>query len=193
MKTTLIAAAFTLSATVASAGSYIQPTGEAQPVPAAAAETDWTGFYAGLQYNDGDAELTNGVNSVSGDFDGFGIHAGYNHDFGQYVVGGELSFSDINADGGTDGDLTQLRARAGLDLGRFMPYLTLGFARVSLEDSGISISESGVTYGIGGEYLISDNFSVGLEYSRSDFSDVLGFNGIDLDTDMVQLRASYRF
>ncbi|UWQ54899.1 outer membrane protein [Leisingera caerulea] len=193
MKHSIIATAIALSATAASAGSYAEPVGEAQPVPAAAAQTDWTGFYAGLQYNDGEAEASFGGATATGDFDGFGIHAGYNHDFGQFVVGGELAYNDIDSDGNGDGDLTQLRARAGVDLGRFMPYATLGFARVSLESGGTDVSESGVTYGVGGEYLVTDNFSIGLEYSRSDFSDVEGVNGLDLDTDMVQLRASYRF
>lgn len=193
MKRTIVAAAFTLSATAAAAGSYTQPQIEAQPAAAAAPQTDWTGFYAGLQYNDGDAELSFGGASASEDFDGFGVHAGYNHDFGQYVLGGELAYNDLGFDDGVDGDLIQLRARAGVDLGRFMPYMTLGFARGSLDDGGVDVSETGVTYGVGGEYLVTDNFSVGLEYSRSDFSDVEGVDGLDLDTDMVQLRASFRF
>lgn len=191
MKHTAIVSAFILSATTAAAGSYTQPQTEAQPAPVTAAQTDWTGFYAGLQYGEGDAEVSFGAAAASGDFDAFGAHAGYNHDFGQYVIGGELAYNDINAD--ADGDLTQLRARAGVDLGRFMPYATLGFARVSLESGGVDVSESGITYGVGAEYLVTEKFSVGLEYSRSDFSDVEGVSGLDLDTDMVQIRASYHF
>lgn len=193
MKHTAVVSAFILSATTAAAGSYTQPQIEAQPAPVAAAQTDWTGFYAGLQYGEGDGDVSFGGVSVSGDFDAFGAHAGYNHDFGQYVIGGELAYNDINGDGDGDGDLIQLRARAGVDLGRFMPYATLGFARVSLESGGVDVTESDITYGVGAEYLVTEKFSVGLEYSRSDFSDVEGVSGLDLDTDMVQIRASYHF
>jgi opacity protein-like surface antigen len=68
----------------------------------------------------------------------------------------------------------------------------LGAARISTDDDAGDISETGITYGLGAEYLVTEKFSVGAEYSRSDFSDVVT-DGIDLDTDLVQVRASYRF
>ncbi len=85
--------------------------------------------------------------------------------------------------------MLHLRGRAGYDFGNFMPYLTLGVARIS-EDG---FSETGVTYGIGAEYLVTDRFGIGLEYSRSKFSDVEGLSGLDIDVDVIQLRTSYCF
>lgn len=38
------------------------------------------------------------------------------------------------------------------------------------------------------DFKPTERFTVGAEYSKQDFSDVA-----DIDTDMVQLRASYRF
>ena len=153
-------------------------------------DINWTGGYAGLQYGQGDGELSFGGETIGSDGDALGIHAGYLNDLGQYVVGGELSFDRLSADGSNgDADLLRLRGRAGVDLGTFMPYVTLGFARYSEE----GLSETGLTYGIGAEYLVTDQFGIGLEYSRSAFSDVGGVNGLDIDIDMIQLRASYHF
>ena len=85
-------------------------------------------------------------------------------------------------------DLIRLRARAGFDLGRFQPYATLGGARLSYN----GLSETGFTYGIGGEYLVTDRFSLGAEYSRVHFNDVQG-TGVDVRAGLLQLRGSFRF
>ena len=55
------------------------------------------------------------------------------------------------------------------------------------------MSEGAFAYGLGAEYMVNNRFSVGAEYTRQDFKDVSNVNGLDLDTDMVQMRASYRF
>ncbi|GLP85603.1 outer membrane protein [Tritonibacter mobilis] len=198
MKRIILASTLSISASAAVAGNLEEPVVEPMPTPpapvvTAAPDTDWTGFYGGLQYGQGEADLSLGGASASEDFDAFGVHGGYNHDFGRYVLGGELMYNDISGDNGGDGDLTSLRARAGMDLGRFMPYVTAGVSHLSLASGGADISENGFTYGVGAEYLVSERFSVGLEYTKSDFSDAGGVAGADLDTDKVQLRASYRF
>jgi outer membrane immunogenic protein len=109
---------------------------------------------------------------------------------GEYVVGGELSLDRLTSDDAEgDSDLQRLRGIAGYDLGRFMPYATLGLARFSDED----VSETGVTFGLGAEYRVTDNFGVGLEFSRSNFSDVDDVDGVDIDVDMIQLRTSFHF
>lgn len=195
MKLVALSVAATLAASASFAGGYVAPVVETAPVVAPVipveAGTDWTGFYAGLQYGQGNAELSD--NRGESDYDGYGIHAGYLFDFGQVIAGAELDYNKADLDEvDGDADLWRLRGRVGYDMGRFQPYATLGAARISTDEDALDISETGITYGIGAEYLVTENFSVGAEYSRSDFSDAVT-EGIDLDTDLVQVRASYRF
>jgi len=194
LKTVIYATAVSIAAvSTAFAGSYTAPVVEpvmTAPVAVVDRGVDWTGFYAGLQYGTGDLEARFGGTTFDlGDYDGYGLHAGYLHDLGQWVLGGELSYDRVSPDGIPDSaDLIRLRARAGFDLGRFQPYATVGGARLSYN----GLSETGVTYGIGGEYLVTDRFSLGAEYSRVHFNDVQG-TGADLRAGLLQLRGSFRF
>ncbi|MDS9468645.1 porin family protein [Paracoccus sp. MBLB3053] len=182
-----------MSATAASAGGYVAPVVETPVVPVV--ETvepvaDWSGFYAGVQYGKGNAELSYAGESADSDFDAYGVHGGYMRDFGSFVLGGELDYNRISMDDtDEDGDLWRLRGRAGYDMGKFLPYATLGVAQLEADD----LSETGITYGIGADYMINDKFTVGAEYTRNDFSDVADVDGADLDTDLFQIRAAYRF
>lgn len=195
MKFVTAAIASLIAAGAANAGGYTAPVVEAAPVEVAPVVTmdasDWSGFYAGLQYGQGEATASFEGEEVDTDFDAYGVHGGYNRDFGKYVLGGELDYNKIDLDNdGGDADLTRLRARAGYDLGRFLPYVTLGAAHISGDDD---LSETDVTYGIGADYKVTEMFTVGAEYTKQDFSDVDNVDGLDLDTDMVQVRASYHF
>lgn len=182
-----------LFAVTAHAGGYVAPVVEPAPAPIVTPVvtnvSDWSGFYAGLQYGQGDADVSFDGDSVSNDFDAYGLHAGYNRDFGQFVLGGELDYNRIDLDDAGEGDLVRLRGRAGYDLGRFLPYVTLGAAHVETDD----LSETAFTYGIGADFKVTERVTVGAEYTRQDFDDVADLSGVDLDTDMVQLRASFRF
>lgn len=192
MKLSYLAIAAALVAGSAHAGGYVPPVVEPAPVAAVPAPivdaSDWTGFYAGLQYGQGSAELSD--DSVDSDFDAYGLHGGYLRDLGEFVVGGELDYNQIDIDDADeDGDLTRLRARAGYDLGRVLPYVTLGVANLDVAD----VSETAATYGIGADFKVTERFTLGAEYSKQDFDDVSDIDDLDLDTDMVQLRGSIRF
>lgn len=190
MKIAVYALAASFLAGASFAGGFAVPVGPADVAPAAAG-TDWTGFYAGLHYGQGEFTASRGRASADlGDIDAFGVHLGYLHDMGRFVLGGELDYNNVDLQNGSAGssDMWRLRGRAGYDMGRFQPYLTLGVARLS--DSGES--ETGVTWGFGGDYLLNDTVSLGLEYSRSSFQNVVDTD-IDLDADLLQVRASYRF
>lgn len=182
-----------LFAVTAHAGGYVAPVVEPAPAPVvapvAAPVSDWTGFYAGLQYGQGDADVNFDGDSVSSDFDAYGVHGGYNRDFGQFVLGGELDYNRVDLDEAGEGDLVRLRGRAGYDLGRFMPYVSLGAAHVETDD----LSETAFTYGIGADFKVTERMTLGAEYTRQDFDDVNDVSGFDIDSDMVQVRASFRF
>lgn len=195
MKRSLVAAAFMISGSAAFAGGYVAPVVETQPIVVAetpvAPNADWTGFHAGIQYGQGSLEgAYGGVSVDAGDYDGFGVHGGYNHDFGRYVLGAELDYNKVELDDvDGDGDLVRLKGRAGADLGRFMPYVTLGVAHLEGDDD----SETGYMYGIGADFMATEKFLVGLEYANHEFDDVGGVDGLDAEADLFQVRASYRF
>ena len=80
------------------AGSLSEPVIEPvmmEPVPVINTGGDWTGFYAGLQLGYGDAD---GPGVLDGDNGLYGFHAGYDYDFGQFVLGGELDYDQTNID-----------------------------------------------------------------------------------------------
>ena len=197
MKFALATTTATLMAGTAMAGGYTPPVVEPTPVIAAApivVDNDWTGFYAGAQLGFGSAELKDETTTPPASYDedltSYGLHVGYNHDFGQFVLGGELDFNKIDVDNVDDkADLTRLRLRAGYDMGRFMPYVTLGAAKISAD----GISETDPTYGIGADFMATDRIVIGGEYTYQKWKDVDGVDGVDLDASMFQLRASYRF
>ena len=199
MKLVMISSAAIFAAGTAFAGGYTPPVTEpaVTPIvsaPVAAPVADWTGFYAGLQYGQGNAEVSSDAGSADQDFDAYGVHGGYLHDMGRYVVGAELDYNKLNFDNdGGDADLTRLKGRAGMKFGNFLPYLTAGYAHVSTDEDNGDLSEGGVVYGIGADYLINDKFSVGAEYTRHNFSDVGDVDGLDLDANLVQVRAAYHF
>lgn len=182
-----------LFAVTAHAGGYVAPVVEPAPAPIVTPVvtnvSDWSGFYAGLQYGQGDADVSFDGESVSDDFDAYGLHAGYNRDFGQFVLGGELDYNRIDLDDAGEGDLVRLRGRAGYDLGRFLPYVSLGAAHVETDD----LSDTAFTYGIGADFKVTERVTVGAEYTRQDFDGVNDVSSFDVDSDMVQLRASFRF
>ena len=198
MKLVFATVAASLVAGAAFAGGYSAPVANPEPIvvaPIVVEDTsDWTGFYAGAQYGKGNFKLSLDDAEDENDMDAYGLHGGYLRDFGKFVLGGELDYNKLDIDNVDDkGDLTRLRAKAGYDMGRFMPYVTLGVAKLSIDTGAYDISETDVTYGIGGDFKVTDAFTVGAEYSKQDFSDVDDIDGLDLDTDMVQLRAAYHF
>ncbi|MEL7166651.1 MAG: outer membrane beta-barrel protein [Pseudomonadota bacterium] len=149
---------------------------------------DWTGPYAGVQFGYIDVDGTGGAD---GDDALFGVHAGYQYDFGTFVLGGEVDYdgTDVNLAGAATVDsVARLKLRAGYDFGLVLGYLTAGVAEV---DTTLG-DEGGNFYGIGFAYQISDQYLIGAEVLEHSF-DNIGGSGVNADATTFTLRGSFRF
>lgn len=190
-----LALATTLSAP-AFAGGLSEPVTEpavAAAVVAVPVSADWSGFYAGGQLGYGD------VNSKPAAVDGTGalggVHAGYRYDFGQFVAGAELAYSAANIDLGATGkldNLTQLKLLGGYDMGSTLVYATVGAAHANANLAGINQSDTGYLFGIGVDYAINDQWTVGAALDHNRFNN-FGSTGTDLRANTAQIRVGYRF
>jgi predicted porin len=195
---TLTAAALSLTAFTgtAYAGSLADPvidTPVAAPVPAPApvySGGDWTGFYTGLQLGYGDVD---GPGALDGDNGLYGFHAGYNYDFGRFVMGGELDYdqTDIDLGGGAASvdSVARAKLKGGYDFGRTLGYVTAGVARA---DTSVG-DETGPFAGLGMTYQVNERFDVGAEALYHQFDDLGGVAGADVDATTITLRGSYKF
>ena len=162
--------------------------------PAFKAVYDWTGFYIGGHVGYGGGTLGPGTNplpeqgvllppSVTGLIGGYQV--GYSKQLPNHVVLGveaDASFtSPLDAPrldpapfNTTIDYVGTLRGRLGYAFGRWLPYMTGGFAwghsHVDINDGGGSIVaspgqyQSGWTAGAGIEFAVSGNWSARLEY-----------------------------
>lgn len=187
----LVAAAATLGAAPVLAGSLDDTPVEVVPAapiaPAAPLGVDWTGLYGGLSL--GNLNAQGGGTSNNGGI--YGLHAGYDYDLGNVVVGGEFEFQagDDYDLGGVDVDnVMRLKGRVGYEMGQALVYGTAGVARI---DTALG-DETGPVGGIGLEYRVNDRVSIGGEALAHRFEDI-GGSGVDVDAQTYSLRASFRF
>ncbi|MEH6645626.1 outer membrane protein [Sulfitobacter sp.] len=180
-----------LIGTTAFAGNLAEPILEpvAEPIyTPVAVGTDWTGAYGGLNLGYADID---GDGAADGDDATYGVHLGYDYDFGRYVLGGELEYdkTDIDLGGAASADsVTRLKLRGGYDMGRTLVYATAGAARL---DSSLG-KDTGEFVGLGVAYQVTDRFTVGGEVLEHRFEDI-GGSGVDADATTFNLRGSLRF
>jgi len=225
---------------------------------------DWSGFYAGIQLGGafgGDngilqlSPFTPGLQTAfapgfNGDFDSSvigGIHAGYDWQFGNIVVGALADFSGADVGDRQSGFsttpaaynierdlnwLATIRGRVGYAASpSFLPYITGGLAFGDVDFSysqpgsgavvqSITGGQDAVGYavGAGGEYRVTQNVSLGLEYLYTNLggndyvvniagggaggtafgaiggpgTNLTGSDG-DFDFHVIQMKLSYRF
>lgn len=150
---------------------------------------DWTGAYVGLGVGNTDFD---GPGIFDGDDVSYGLHAGYDFDFGDFVLGGELEYdwTDVSLAGGAGqlDSMSRLKLKAGYDFGQALGYAIVGAARAN---SSIG-DDSGLVYGLGVAYAINDQFTLSGEYLRHDFNNFNG-TGFDATADVFNIRASFRF
>lgn len=190
-----LALAVTALGSAAVAGSLVETPVEPQvyapaPVPVNTGG-DWTGFYTGLQL--GYADVDSATGTLDGNDNSYGFHAGYDYDFGQFVLGGELDYdkTDIDLGGGAASidSVARAKIRGGYDLGRTLVYATVGAARA---DTTMG-NETGPFVGLGVAYQVTDRYLIGAEVLEHRFDDVGGVAGNDIDVTTLSLRGSLRF
>lgn len=201
----LISAVALVAGTSAFAGSPVYVAPDVLPVatvPTTVAPiADWSGLYAGVQAGMLKGDIS--TDTAEGEIDGtiYGAHIGYNYDFGRFVLGGELDYnigSGEGVSGGTTTDLdysiAHLKARAGYDLGSVLAYATTGVAWFEYDEPAGAQDGTGYFVGLGAEYRISNDWSVGAEYLAYQFTE-FGDASIDGDVDLQTLmaRVSYHF
>ncbi|KIN64795.1 Outer membrane protein [Sulfitobacter noctilucicola] len=177
----------------AQAGSLEQTTADPQvispPVLPVAPASDWTGFYTGLQLGYADMD---GIDPLDGHNETYGFHAGYDYDFGDFVLGGELDYdkTDVDLGGAANVDsVARVKVKGGYDLGNTLIYATAGAARA---DTSVG-DETGPFAGIGVSYKVTEQYTIGAELLEHRFDDVGGAAGNDLDATTLTVRGSLRF
>jgi hypothetical protein len=177
------------------AGGLAEPPAEAPvavPAPVIGTGTDWTGGWVGghLGYGGGEAGAADGSAAV------YGLGGGYDHDFGQWVVGAALEWSQTDLDLGSAGDtlddIARLKFRVGADLGRTFVYATAGPASANATVGGLSDSDTGWFGGVGADWLVNDRWTVGGEILTNRFDDFAG-SGTDLEATTATLNIGFRF
>src|SRR5688500_2178199 len=148
----LLAATALVTAGISAASAVDLPMRAAPPAPVFAPVPvfTWTGFYVvgqvgyGWNANDNDFVLPGGFDVLSGDFgyegDGFlaGVHAGYNVQFGSFVVGVE---GDIEGVFGDDDDEDVVIVGPGGDV-----VTNYGFAGSALDWQGSIRARAGFAF-----------------------------------------------
>lgn len=156
----------------------------------AAVAEDWTGAYGGVQFG-----ALGGDVSGSSDGDGsggiVGFHAGYDVDFGTFVLGAEvdLDFGRIDFGDAAEVDaVARLKLRAGADLGRTFVYGTAGVARA---ETSLGSGDGGFA-GVGAGRRVGDRMTVGGEVLYQEFEDLDG-SGADLGATTATARVTFSF
>jgi outer membrane immunogenic protein len=200
----LIAGAFAAGAFAATAID-VRADGKAGRAPPVAQATNWSGFYFGVHSGWGWADInsqftnaagvpTGASDSVQHDAQVVGGQIGIQHQFGHVVLGVEASLSSAFQDGFANvtcpnatrtcgkrfDDVFMIGPRLGWAMGKWMPYLTGGYANVSIEhESFLTGAGTNVFLGrerfdgwfIGGgvDMALAHGWTVGLEYKHMEF------------------------
>lgn len=190
-------AAAILMASAASAGNEV--ASQIGTSPTNLGGHDWTGVYIGVSSGTAKSATTGGFVDLDGDGQLTGLQIGVDQDFGNFVAGVAIEhlstdvelyvapFPSVNV-----ASFSMLKLRGGIDLGRALPYVTTGISRIEIEDIR---TESGTFIGAGAEFLVTPNFSIGLEMKRHRHQDFSSTATTDwkMDSTTTQLNAGFRF
>ena len=177
----------------------------------------WNGLYLGgnAGYAVGDATPSGSLDTIDISGGSLGVHAGYNWQFRDWVLGleGDAAWNGVEGSRTFSGPLwvqaqndwtATLRVRAGYSFSNLLVYATGGLAwsGVDLSSStgatGGSTRETLLGYVIGGglEMKVTSNISARLEALHYGFNDdhfTIGGSSLPIDTSMTTLRAGLTF
>ncbi|WP_068116181.1 outer membrane protein [Tropicimonas marinistellae] len=168
------------------AGTLDTPPTEPSPVPVAAqSSSNWTGGYVGLQFGYG--ELRDGLD---GDSAIGGVTAGYDWDFGDWVVGvgADVNFGRLETSAGDLDSLTRLKVRGGYDFGNTLLYATTGASYAASSDLN---DDWGYFAGVGIEKMLSDTVSLTGEVATHRFDSYRDYGRVNATT--ATIGVNYRF
>lgn len=164
----------------------------------------WAGPYVGANLGYAWGDVTNSIASPSGVIGG--VQAGYNWQFGQWVVGLE---GDIQGSGASDTFAAwkfsnpwfgTLRGRGGFAMNNILIYGTGGLAFGNVRAEALNLAENhsvaGWTLGVGAEIGITQNWTAKAEYLYVNLNDsqfaLTGLpNGYQFS--VVRLGVNYKF
>ena len=165
---------------------------------AAVAQSSWDGFYVGGAVNTFPASVVadGSDNDINGVFPS--VFGGYNISFGSIIAGAEVNAFGAGAINTTGGSydtairsMIDLKGRAGTTFGDALVYASVGYSFGTSTNERGSQPFDGMNYGVGVDYMISDNFFVGAEYVRRVITDDNYFDAAPLSS--VSIRAGYKF
>ncbi len=186
---------------------------------AASAQSAWDGPYVGLAFSQFSGQNSYDYDPIEDyDLSGrmFGGFVGYHRSVSNLVLGGEFAISagDVFEEDFEDryeyNTLIDIKAKAGYDAGRFMPYGLFGlsyghFTVDSLDPVSPTTAlrrefekfEAGLLVGAGVNFAINEQFRISAELvSRSfDFTppSVANLRDVDGTVNSFSIRASYKF
>lgn len=158
----------------------------------------WSGGYVGLSagyawLRDVDRQFAPPLYDRGDDWI-FGAHLGYLHGFGNFVAGAEVEATrlDINYELFNFikvTDAVAVKARAGAAWNRFLFTGHLGAAHVN---TNVGLEDWGWVYGAGIDYALTDQFTLGAQYSRFSFKE-FDNTRIDAEVDLLTARVGVKF
>ena len=187
----------------AAAGAQAAVAADVNMAPA----DDWTGLYLGV-----------GIGMMGGDFPVhqssdyklrsdpvFGGFIGYNQEMSNgFVLGGELALqTGPNSRGGSPTDdydmryVADAKVKLGMAMDNWMPYLFAGISGdgITTGSSHHDYTNFGVNYGLGADFKVSEQFTIGAEVMGRTFLDVYSdtSDGHDVTDFQGTLRAAFHF
>lgn len=130
---------------------------------------------------------------------GLGAFVGYNWQRGNWVYGGELSYTNFSTGfvgfpgGPVQSDALEARARVGYAFGPMMAYGFVGAAQSNWAAGLTSLNQTGYTYGVGIERFVTQSMTVGLELASRDVRGSFIANTLGTTINTLSLRAGFHF
>ena len=166
---------------------------------------DWSGSYIGIsggEMTDSSYEVSNSVSDDGqaplSDTSTLSIYGGQMTQNGQIVFGVEIDVlfapdADIAQNITIDDAIVDMKIRTGFALDRFLAYGVVGGSFISSTFGPNDINASGLNFGAGVDFMLTDNLIIGAEYLARRTSEEFLDADVEIEMDTVSLRATYKF